>query len=177
MEKKLAAIKHAEVSELQYDVSNSNDVSSPITITGTTAGQSESLFTPVQPFQNVVINDTSLSATTETVTISGFHGILADPNYSTDNGRINTATGAYTFTDTTANITKDIEALKYAQNGGIFNNETNTLQISVSDNAGNSATDSTTTVTGHFGLLGIGIDLVGSLYGSSHTSGEYFYWQ
>jgi hypothetical protein len=124
-----------------------NVIAPPLSITGTVANQHPSA--PfINPFLGATITDL-LSNQNETVTIKGFNGhsgsplngLLIDPSATTDHGHF--IYGAYVFTDLQANVTNDLQALQLLPVGHPIQ-----LQVSVTDTAGVTATDSTTSILG-----------------------------
>jgi hypothetical protein len=128
---------------------NTSVITIPLSITGTAANQQPSA--PfINPFANATITDASNQ--TETVTITGsttmpnahsspLNGLLIDPNAATDGGHF--TKGAYVFTDSATNVTKDLQALQLLPSGHAIQ-----LQVSVTDTAGQTVTDNTTSIIG-----------------------------
>ena len=129
--------------------SDTSVVATPLSIAGTAANQQPSA--PfINPFAKATITDASNQ--TETVTITGsttmpnghsspLNDLLIDPNAATDGGHF--TKGAYVFTDSATNVTKDLQALQLLPSGHAIQ-----LQVSVTDTAGQTVTDNTTSIIG-----------------------------
>ena len=121
----------------------------PPTITGTLAHQTVNDNATVDPFVRVSVTDLNVGQTeTVTVTLSnGANGTLSDPNALTDGSTYKS--GVYTVTGTAAAVTADLDALVFIPTdhevapGSIV---TTGFTIAVTDTAGQTATDSTTSV-------------------------------
>ena len=133
----------------QFDAFLLTPVLQPPTISGTAANQAP--FT-LHPFGNVVITDPNLDQT-ETVTVTRvenaggpvsnavLYGILYDRNAAVDGSH--NANGVYTVTGSPTAVTADLEGL--VRSPGL---ETTNYTIHVTDTAGLSATNTTTSIIG-----------------------------
>jgi hypothetical protein len=120
----------------------------PLAILGAVANQQTSNFKWIHPFANVEINDLT-SSKTETVTVTssahaplGLNGFLFDPHAATDGSHFEH--GVYTVTGSAAAVTADLEGLKFFAGIGTTN-----FTIHVTDTAGATATDHTTSIVSH----------------------------
>jgi hypothetical protein len=119
------------------------------TIAGTTGNQADSDDTPIALFAGVAISDTGINQT-ETVTVTpsapgdGFLG-------NTGGWTFNPATGAYTMSNTPGAVTAALDALTFSpvptpEQSNVGQPVTAGFTIQVTDSAGVSATDTTTSV-------------------------------
>ena len=122
-------------------------VAAPLTITGTEANQQGFPFIPIHLFGSVVIGDMNFGQK-ETVTVTssstvplGLNGILSDPHAATDGSTI--SDGVYTVTGSAAAVTADLHGLEFTAILG-----TTDFIIKVTDTAGATAIDHTTSVVG-----------------------------
>lgn len=132
-----------------FEITGSGFKVSPpaLTITGTFAGQAVTDEATIAPFSNVAIADAN-SGQTETVTVTlsaAANGSLIDP----EGGSYNTATGVYMVSGTAASVSTALDGLVF--NPTLFQaaaglTVATTFTINVTDTAGQSATDSTTSV-------------------------------
>ena len=132
-----------------FEITDSGFVVGPPTISGTAANQPP--VTP-HPFGNVVISDPNQDQT-ETATITRVEnagnpvsnavlfGILFDPNAATDGSH--NVNGVYTVTGSAAAVTADLQDL--LRSPGLENTN---YTIHVTDTAGLTATDTTTSIVG-----------------------------
>ena len=104
----------------------------------------------LDPFAHVVIADTN-PGQTETVTVtpsSTANGVLSDPNASTDGGTVG-ENGVYTVSGTTAQVTAALDGLVFTPNAHVATANTPVIMsftINVTDTAGETASDATTSV-------------------------------
>jgi hypothetical protein len=129
-------------------------VSAPPTISGTVANQPAA--TP-NPFSQVVISDPHPNQT-ETVTITRvenagnpasnalLYGVLLDPNAASDGS--SNVNGVYAVKGSAAAVTADLQGLERLP--GV---DTTRYTIHVTDTAGLSATDTTTSIIGVLNIL------------------------
>jgi uncharacterized repeat protein (TIGR03803 family) len=121
----------------------------PLAITGTVVNQLVNDNATIDPFAKVTIVDVTVGQT-ETVTVApsdAANGTLSDPNAASDGSTI--TNGIYTMTGTAAAVTADLDSLVFTPTdhqvapGGI---ETTGFTIALTDTAGQTASDSTTSV-------------------------------
>jgi hypothetical protein len=122
---------------------------STISVTGTTAGQVTSDRRPIDPFSGVVVSDSGVDqADTLTVTESAAaDGAFSDPDAAIDGSTL--GNGVWTVTGSAAGVTADLEALVFIPTVGqapLGQSVTTGFTIAVSDTAGQTASNSTTSV-------------------------------
>jgi plastocyanin len=120
----------------------------PPTISGTVSGQTVNDNATIDPFAHVQIGDLNADQT-ETVRIQfiGANGTLTDPNAASDHSVIRS--GSYKVTGTAAQVSADLDALVFtptAHQVAPGNTVTTDFTIAVKDTAGQTASDSTTSV-------------------------------
>ena len=125
----------------------------PPTITGTQANQQPLPLLPFSPFAHVVIGDPNNPGQTETVTITRvenagspvlnalLYGVLLDPHAATDGSH--NVNGVYTVSGSIGAVTAALQGLKSVE--GLDQTH---YAIQVTDTAGGTATDHTTSVVG-----------------------------
>jgi plastocyanin len=124
-------------------------VAAPPTITGTVANQAVHDNATIDPFAHVTVTDAN-AGQTETVTITPSNianGTLSDPNAATDGSAI--SNGVYTVTGTAAAVTADLDALVFQPTDHQVapgSTVTTGFTIAVTDTAGQTASDSATSV-------------------------------
>ncbi|WP_428493261.1 hypothetical protein [Rhodopila sp.] len=120
-------------------------LSAPV-IAGTVANQATTGKTPIDPFAHVSVTDPNSGTPSETVTVapsSTANGTLSDPNAG-DGG--SSSNGVYTITGSAAAVTAALDGLVFipaASNQSV----TTTFTITDTDSLGETAKDSTTSVT------------------------------
>jgi uncharacterized repeat protein (TIGR03803 family) len=126
-------------------------VADPVIITGAQANQPTFDDASLKPFAHVVISEPDFGQI-ETVTVTpsaAANGMLSDPNSATDGGTVNAATGVYTVSGTAAEVSAALDGLVFtptAHEVAPGQSVTTGFTINVSDTAGASATDTTTSV-------------------------------
>ena len=125
------------------------DLNTTLTVSGTVANQSTSdasSVPPFKPFQNAAINDLN-SGQTEVVTVT--LSAPASGKLTSNVGSYNTTTGVYTVSGTVATLTAALDGLVFSPNpdqAAAGQTVTISFAINVTDTAGASATDGTTSV-------------------------------
>ena len=143
-----------------FEITNSGFVVAPViappTITGAVANQ-QGFLIPTHLFGSVVIGDVNVGQQ-ETITVTsstavpfGLNGVLYDPHAATDGSHY--ARGVYTVTGSASAVTADLRGLLFIAGLGATD-----FTIKVTDTAGATAIDHTTSVVGisfsdafHFG--------------------------
>ncbi len=126
-------------------------VADPLTIAGALANQPTTDAASLKPFAHVVITGPDFGQT-ETVTVTPSataNGVLSDPNAATDGGSVNSVTGVYTVTGTAAQVTAALDGLVFTPTAHeVTPGQTVTtgFAINVTDTAGATASDNTTSV-------------------------------
>jgi len=157
------------------------------TITGAVAGQTTTDADAVEPFTNVAIGEVDFGQT-ETVTVkpnANANGVLSDPNMASDGSSV--SSGIYTVTGDAASVTAAVDGLVFTptlHQVAAGKNVTTTFTIGVTDTAGSTATNKTTTLvttathavtgtTGNDNLVGTtGDDLINGEGGNDTATGN-----
>jgi uncharacterized repeat protein (TIGR03803 family) len=139
----------ARVAALKISGKPKNAPAPPV-IAGTAAGQNTYDTASLKPFSAVTITDSNAGTQTETVTVSPSttaNGTLTDPNAGSDGSTF--LNGTFTISGTASQVTAALDALVFTPFGSeVFTGTavTTGFTIKVTDTAGGTATDSTTTV-------------------------------
>ena len=132
-----------------FEIANSGFV--VIAINGATANQATTDAASLTPFAHVGIVDVN-AGQTETVTVtpsSTANGTLSDPNSGTDGGSVDPNTGVYTVSGTAAQVAAAVDGLVFMPRvNQVAPGQTVTtgFTINVTDAAGATASDATTSV-------------------------------
>ena len=168
---------------------------SPPTIAGTMSDQVTNGASTISPFRNVTIYDDNPGNQTETVTVTlsePANGTLSDA----DGGSYDASTGVYQVTGTTAQVNAAVDNLVFnpaAITGAAGQTVTTSFSIRVTDTAGQSTSNSNTSViapvsgptlttvanfsdtTANWPLSGLVADSAGNLFGTTLFGGAHGY--
>jgi acyl-coenzyme A thioesterase PaaI-like protein len=144
----LTAVDLKELDALGFDTTPPGTPGTPPTISGTQANQRVNDNSTLKLFAGVAVADTNANQTeTVTVTFTGANGALSDPNQTSD--RSTSSSGSYTVSGTVAQVTVDLDDLVFTptvHQVAPSNTVTTGFTIAVADTAGQTASNSTTSV-------------------------------